>query len=210
MKVQKKRILSLLLCALMALNLLPAAWAEEGNSGASAEHGATGEISIPGVSGGMTITDEARLDTGEGEIEGSSSEMGAAMAPAAAEYTVMLAENAETKEETPEEKAAREKKEADDKKAKGQAANNEEIPAWAKVLTEQVTALNSQINANADKAKGEMRAAVKAKFGLDDLAVNALDGAALDGLYAQCQKSTGLNGAFRQVNNNESFSEMPE
>mgnify|MGYP000898254350 FL=1 len=95
MKVQKKRILSLLLCALMALNLLPAAWAEEGNSGASAEHGATGEISIPGVSGGMTITDEARLDTGEGEIEGSSSEMGAAMAPAAAEYTVMLAENAE-------------------------------------------------------------------------------------------------------------------
>ena len=64
--------------------------------------------------------------------------------------------------------------------------------------------------ANSDKEKGEKRAVVKAKFGLDDLAVNALDGAALDGLFAQCQTSTGLNGAFRQVNNNDSFSEMPE
>jgi hypothetical protein len=54
-----------------------------------------------------------------------------------------------------------------------------------------------------------MRAAVKAKFGLDDLAVNALDGAALTAA-AQCQTSTGLNGAFRQANNNQSFSEMPE
>ena len=30
-----------------------------------------------------------------------------------------------------------------------------------------------------------------------------------DGLFAQCQTSTGLNGAFRPVNNNDSFSEMP-
>ena len=125
-------------------------------------------------------------------------------------YNQLLAENAETKEETPEEKAAREKKEADDKKAKEQANNHEEIPAWAKSLTEQVTALNSQFNASADKAKGEMRAAVKAKFQLDDMAVNALDGAALDGLYAQCQTSIGLNGAFRQVNSSQSVSEMPE
>lgn len=63
---------------------------------------------------------------------------------------------------------------------------------------------------NADKEKGEKRAAVKAKFGLDDLAVNALDGAALDGLFAQCQTSTGLNGAFRQATNTQSVSEMPE
>lgn len=95
-------------------------------------------------------------------------------------------------------------------KKKEQVANNEEMPAWAKALTEQVTALNSQINANSDKEKGEKRVAVKAKFGLDDLTVNALDGAALDGLFAQCQTSTGLNGAFRQANNNQSFSEMPE
>ncbi|MHA0947937.1 DUF2213 domain-containing protein [Enterobacter ludwigii] len=125
-------------------------------------------------------------------------------------YNQMAAEKAAAKTETPEEKAARLKKEADDK-AKEQANNNEEMPAWAKVLTEQVTALNSQINANSDKEKVEKRAAVKDKFKLDDMAVNALDGAALDGLYAQCQTSIGLNGAFRhQVTNTQSVSEMPE
>jgi hypothetical protein len=125
-------------------------------------------------------------------------------------YNQMLAENAETKEETPEEKAAREKKETDDKKAKEQATNSEEMPAWAKALADRVDTVVNSLNANSDKEKGEKRAAVKAKFGLDDLAVNALDGAALDGLFAQCQTSTGLSGAFRQANNNESFSEMPE
>ncbi|MCE2009124.1 DUF2213 domain-containing protein [Enterobacter ludwigii] len=125
-------------------------------------------------------------------------------------YNQMAAEKAAAKTETPEEKAARLKKEADDK-AKEQANNNEEMPAWAKVLTEQVTALNSQINANSDKEKVEKRAAVKDKFKLDDMAVNALDGAALDGLYAQCQTSIGLNGAFRhQATNTQSVSEMPE
>lgn len=124
-------------------------------------------------------------------------------------YNQMAAEKAAAKTESPEEKAARLKKEADDK-AKEQANNNEEMPAWAKVLTEQVTALNSQINANSDKEKGEKRAAVKDKFKLDDMAVNALDGAALDGLYAQCQTSFGLNGAFRQATNTQSVSEMPE
>lgn len=125
-------------------------------------------------------------------------------------YNQMLAENAETKEETPEEKAAREKKETDDKKAKEQATNGEEMPTWAKALADRVDTVVNSLNANSDKEKGEKRAAVKAKFGLDDLAVNALDGAALDGLFAQCQTSTGLSGAFRQANNNQSFSEMPE
>lgn len=124
-------------------------------------------------------------------------------------YNQMLAENA-GKEETPEEKAAREKKEADDKKAKEQANNNQEAPAWFAPFAQKLNAIESGLSVNADKVKSEMRAAVKAKFGLDDLAVNALDGAALDGFYAQCQTSTGLNGVFRQANNNQSFSEMPE
>lgn len=123
-------------------------------------------------------------------------------------YNQMLAENAD-KEETPEEKAAREKKEADDKKAK-ELANNQEAPAWFAPFAQKLNAIESGLSVNADKVKSEMRAAVKAKFGLDDLAVNALDGAALEGFYAQCQTSTGLNGAFRQANNNQSFSEMPE
>ena len=39
---------------------------------------------------------------------------------------------------------------------------------------------------------------------------NALDGEPLKELFAQCQTSTGLNGAFRQATNNQSVSEMPE
>ncbi|HCQ6671038.1 DUF2213 domain-containing protein [Klebsiella oxytoca] len=126
-------------------------------------------------------------------------------------YNQMLAENADSKEETPEEKAAREKKEVDDKKAKEQTTNSEEMPAWAKVLTEQVTALNSQINANADKEKGEKRASVKLAMNMSDEEVADLDGKALDAMYAKCQTSFGLNGAFRhQATNTQSVSEMPE
>lgn len=124
-------------------------------------------------------------------------------------FNQMNAEEA-AKTETPEQKAAREKKESDEKTAKDKASNSEEMPAWAKLLTEQVSALNTQFTANSDKEKGEKRAAVKAKFNMTDLAVNALDGEPLKELYAQCQTSTGLSGAFRQVNNNQSFSEMPE
>ncbi|HBV3439758.1 TPA: DUF2213 domain-containing protein [Klebsiella pneumoniae] len=91
-----------------------------------------------------------------------------------------------------------------------QAANNEEMPAWAKALTDQVLALNSKINANSESEKSNMRAAVKAKFGMTDIAVNALDGEPLKELFAQCQTSTGLNGTFRQATNTQSVSEMPE
>ncbi|HII0115321.1 TPA: DUF2213 domain-containing protein [Klebsiella variicola] len=91
-----------------------------------------------------------------------------------------------------------------------QAANNEEMPAWAKALTDQVVALNSKINANSESEKSNMRAAVKAKFGMTDIAVNALDGEPLKELFAQCQTSTGLNGTFRQATNTQSVSEMPE
>ncbi|BDK24571.1 DUF2213 domain-containing protein [Enterobacter hormaechei] len=96
-------------------------------------------------------------------------------------------------------------------KKKEQATNNEEMPAWAKVLTEQVTALNSQINANSDKEKGEKRAAVKLAMNMSDEEVADLDGKALDAMYAKCQTSFGLNGAFRhQATNTQSVSEMPE
>ncbi|HAT7523463.1 TPA: DUF2213 domain-containing protein [Citrobacter koseri] len=126
-------------------------------------------------------------------------------------YNQLAAEKAAAKNETPEEKAAREKKEADDKKAKEQASNSEEMPAWAKVLTEQVTALNSQINANSDKEKGEKRAAVKLAMNMSDEEVADLDGKALDAMYAKCQTSFGLNAAFRnQATNTQSVSEMPE
>jgi hypothetical protein len=124
-------------------------------------------------------------------------------------YNQMTADEAKAKSETPEEKAAREKKEADEKKAKEQATNSE-APSWFAPFAEKLDAIEAGIAVNSDKEKGEKRAAVKAKFGLDDMAVNALDGAALDGLFAQCQTSTGLSGAYRQATNNQSFSDMPE
>ncbi|VDZ84325.1 DUF2213 domain-containing protein [Kluyvera intermedia] len=123
-------------------------------------------------------------------------------------YNQMVTEDAKAKADA-DEKAKKDKEEAD-KKAKDTATNNEQAPAWFKPFADDLAAVKSGMTVNADKEKGEKRAAVKTKFGLDDLAVNALDGAALDGLFAQCQSSTGLNGAFRQVNSSESVSEMPE
>lgn len=123
-------------------------------------------------------------------------------------YNQMAADDAKAKAEA-DEKAKKEKEEAD-KKAKETATNSEQAPAWFKPFADKLTTIESGLAVNADKEKGEKRNAVKAKFGLDDLAVNALDGAALDGLYAQCQTTTGLNGSFRQVNSDKSLSEMPE
>lgn len=123
-------------------------------------------------------------------------------------YNQMVTEDAKAKADA-DEKAKKDKEEAD-KKAKNTAANSEQAPAWFKPFADDLAAVKSGMTVNADKEKGEKRAAVKTKFGLDDLAVNALDGAALDGLFAQCQTSTGLNGTFRQVNSSESVSEMPE
>lgn len=122
-------------------------------------------------------------------------------------YNQMAAEKAADKKETPEEKAAREKAEKEERE---RASNNAEAPAWFAPFAEKLNAIETGLTVNADKEKGEKRAAVKAKFCLEDMAVNALDGAALDGLYAQCQTTSGLNGSFRQVNSNQSLSEMPE
>lgn len=100
--------------------------------------------------------------------------------------------------------------EADKSKKKDPAANAEEIPAWAKALSEKVDALNTQISANADTERKEMREAVKVKFGLSDTAVNAMADEPLKEMFSQCQTSLGLNGAFRQTNSSQSVSEMPE
>lgn len=103
-----------------------------------------------------------------------------------------------------------EDQEEDKSKKKDPAANAEEIPAWAKALSEKVDALNTQISANADTERKEMREAVKAKFGLSEAAVNAIADEPLKEMFSQCQTSLGLNGAFRQTNSSQSVSEMPE
>ena len=123
-------------------------------------------------------------------------------------YNQMAAEKA-AKTETPEEKAAREQKEADDK-AKEQANNSQEAPAWFKPFADDLAAVKSGLAVNSDKEKADKRNAVKLAMNMSDEEVADLDGKALDRLYANSQKSTGLNGAFRQVNSSESVSEMPE
>lgn len=123
-------------------------------------------------------------------------------------YNQIVAEEAKAKADA-EDKSKKEKEE-EERKAKEEATNSKAAPAWFAPFAEKLSAIEAGIAVNSDKEKGEKRAAVKAKFGLEDVAVNALDGAALDGLYSQCQTSIGLNGAFRQANNNQSFSEMPE
>ena len=123
-------------------------------------------------------------------------------------YNQIVADDAKAKAGADEK--AKKEKEGAEKKDKPPVTNSEEMPAWAKLLTEQVSALNTQFTANSDKEKTEKRAAVKAKFGMTDVAVNALNDEPLNELFAQCQTSIGLNGAFRQVATNQSFSEIPE
>lgn len=122
-------------------------------------------------------------------------------------YNQMVADDAKAKADA-EEKAKKDKEEAD-KKAK-ETTNNEEAPVWFKPFAEKLNAIETGLTANSDKEKGEKRAAVKAKFGMTDVAVNALDGEPLNELFAQCSTSTGLNGLFRQANSSQSVSEMPE
>ncbi|EPR9084327.1 DUF2213 domain-containing protein [Cronobacter dublinensis] len=124
-------------------------------------------------------------------------------------YNQMMAEKTASKAETPEEKAAREKKEAEEKAAKDKATNSEEAPAWFKLFADKLNSIETGLTANADQEKATKREAVKAKFKLDDMAVNALDGAALDGLYAQCASTRSLSGAFNH-STDKPFSEMPE
>lgn len=112
-------------------------------------------------------------------------------------------------EQLAEEKKPKDKPE-DNPKDKGQAQNSEEAPSWFKPFADKLANIETGLTANADKEKSAKRDAVKAKFGLDETAVNALDGAALDGLYAQCATSHGLSGAFNHSADNKSFSEMPE
>ncbi|OTA13995.1 hypothetical protein Xbed_03767 [Xenorhabdus beddingii] len=114
----------------------------------------------------------------------------------------------ELKKEEKKSKEDQDKKE--EEKPKETANNSSQAPDWFKPFAEKLTSLESGLTANADKEKSDKRAAVKAKFGLDDTAVNALDGAALDGFYAQCQTSTGLNSSFTGNNSSESFTSMPE
>lgn len=123
-------------------------------------------------------------------------------------YNQMVADDAKAKAEA-DEKAKKEKEEKD-KKDKEKATNSEEAPAWFKPFADELSSLKTSLTANSDKEKADKRSAVKEKFKMTDVAVNALDGEALNELYAQCATSHGLSGAFNHSDTKNSFSDMPE
>jgi hypothetical protein len=70
-----------------------------------------------------------------------------------------------------------------------------------KPLTDEISTLKTQLQANAEKDLKTKREAVKAKFPfMTEAAINSLAGEALNDMYSQCQTSTGLNPSFQQVN----------
>lgn len=67
-----------------------------------------------------------------------------------------------------------------------------------KPLTEEISTLKTQLQANAEKDLKTKREAVKTKFPfMTESAINSLSGDALNDMYSQCQTSTGLNPAFQ-------------
>ncbi|EHN8852316.1 DUF2213 domain-containing protein [Enterobacter hormaechei] len=95
-------------------------------------------------------------------------------------------------------------------KKKDAAANSEELKAMiSAAVNEAVAPLKEKLQANHDNERKEMREAVKAKFGLSDVAVNAMADEPLKEMFSQCQTTLGLNSRF-QNNTTESISNMPE
>lgn len=67
-----------------------------------------------------------------------------------------------------------------------------------KPLTDEISTLKTQLQANAEKDLKTKREAVKTKFPfMTESAINSLSGDALNDMYSQCQTSTGLNPAFQ-------------
>jgi len=65
-------------------------------------------------------------------------------------------------------------------------------------LTDKISHLETQMQANAEKDITAKRQAVKAKFPfMTEAAINSLVGDALNDMFSQCQTSTGLNPAFQ-------------
>ncbi|HGG1662143.1 TPA: DUF2213 domain-containing protein [Escherichia coli] len=65
-------------------------------------------------------------------------------------------------------------------------------------LTDKISHLETQLQANAEKDTAEKRQAVKAKFPfMTEAAINSLAPEALNDMFSQCQTSTGLNPAFQ-------------
>lgn len=118
-------------------------------------------------------------------------------------YNQMKADEAKKDDEEIDPKTGKPKK-------KDTATNSDDLKALiSAAVNEAVAPLKEQLQANADTERKSMREAVKAKFCLTDVAVNALADDPLNEMYSQCQTTLGLNNRF-QNNQTESISNMPE
>lgn len=128
---------------------------------------------------------------------------------------ILSAYNEKVVSDAEKEKEMKAKAEAD-KKAKEEAdkkavGNQEEAPAWAKDLMLKVNSLEQSITANSQKDLGAKREAVKAKFGLSDVAVNALAGDVLEEMYGKTHHAAALAGGhFQQNRSDETICDQPE
>lgn len=128
---------------------------------------------------------------------------------------ILSAYNEKVFSDAEKEKEAKAKAEADkkanDEADKKPAANQEEAPAWAKDLMLKVNSLEQSITANSQKDLGAKREAVKVKFGLSDIAVNALAGDVLEEMYGKTHHAAALAGGhFQQNRSDETICDQPE
>lgn len=94
--------------------------------------------------------------------------------------------------------------------AKTTAANADEVPAWAKALTERFDRLEQAQNSGKEAKLKEQRDTVKAAFGLTDAAVNAMGEEALSEMAANAQGTMGINASFTGGHQTADICNQPE
>ena len=77
-----------------------------------------------------------------------------------------------------------------------------------KAVNAALAPINAKLEANQAEDLAKKRAAVKSHFALDDTAVNALEGEALNGLYAKTINPNGINGAMGALNADDDLLNM--
>lgn len=77
-----------------------------------------------------------------------------------------------------------------------------------KAVNAALAPINAKLEANQAEDLAKKRAAVKSHFALDDAAVNALEGEALNGLYAKTINPNGINGAMGALNADDDLLNM--
>ena len=126
---------------------------------------------------------------------------------------LLAAFNEQAAKEAIEKKKGKEEKDEQGKEGK-EKTTNAQVPEW---FANFVTTVNNRfdemskvVNKSVEAEEKTMREAVKTAFDMSETVVNELKGEPLKALYAKCQKSVSVNGAFNTANGNQSICDMPE